>query len=191
MSKENGKAGALTTQDVIELSASLMSCMPEPDSDGVFDDEELDAWESQMRFVCSSAADKLMLFRMIADRLANEASFVRSQEDVLVSRRKGVERKRLGVIERMKSLLVATEHMTGTPKVVTSDSSWVGIRRTVKKVVRVPEGLELPEHFLRVKSAPDKSALMDCYKETPGLLPEGVTVEESHSESVMWPGKVK
>ena len=191
MPKENDKGAMLTTQDVFELSAHLMMNMPEPDAEGVFDDEELETWENELRFVCSSVADKVMVFRMLADRVANEANFVRSQEEVLIARRKILQRKRDRLVARMRDLLFAAEQMTGEAKVTTSDSSWVGIRRTVKKVVRVPDGLELPDHFTRIKRAPDKTALMECHRETPGLLPEGVTVEDSHSESVMWPGKVK
>ena len=193
MTKENDKGSSLTTQDVLELSAHLLINMPEPDGDGVFDDAELETWENEMRFVCSSLADKLHVFRMLADRVATEAAFVRSQEDALSSRRKILEQKRERLIGRMRDLLYTHEKLTGKPKVKTSDSSWVSIRRAVKKVVRVATGCEedLPDHFVRGKRTADKAALMQCYADTPDLLPAGVTVEDSHSEAVMWPKKVK
>jgi hypothetical protein len=193
MPKENGKEPSLTTQDVLELSAHLLINMPEPDGDGVFDDAELETWENEMRFVCSSLSDKVLLFRMLADRVANEAAFVLSQEDALSSRRSILEQKRDRLISRLRDLLYTHEKLTGKPKVETSDHSWVGIRRAVKKVVRIATGCEdgLPDHFVRVKRTADRAALMQCYTDTPDLLPTGVTVEDSHSEAVMWPKKVK
>ena len=193
MPKENDKGPSLTTQDVLELSAHLLINMPEPDGDGVFDDEELETWENEMRFVCSSLSDKVLVFRMLADRVANEAAFVRSQEDALSSRRGILEHKRERMLTRLRDLLYTHEKLTGKSKVETSDSSWVSIRRAVKKVVRIATGCEdgLPDHFVRVKRTADKVALMQCYADTPDLLPTGVTVEDSHSEAVMWPKKVK
>ena len=191
MTKENDKGKRLTTNEVIELSAHLMLSMPEPDSDGVFDDEELESWEAGLRFVCSSLADKALAYRVLADRLANEAAFVRNNEDALKGRRRILENKRERLVSRLRDLLVTQERLTGESKVGTPDESWVSIRRSGRKVVRVSSYAELPDHFVRIERTADRVALMQCYADTPDLLPEGVTVEDSHSEVVMWPGKVK
>lgn len=185
---------ALTVADVIDLSMAIMDDHPEPDADGVFDDAALAEWEEELKFVCSSIADKVHVLRAVADRLATEANFVRSQENVLVARRKTLASKRERVIDRMRELLIAAEQLEGKPKVKTGDSSWVSIRRVSNKVVQVAEGYvdKLPSFFVRVRKDPDKAALMKLYQDTgEDFLPEGVTVEESHSEAVMWPGKVK
>tara|TARA_R110000824_G_scaffold144673_1_gene312667 strand:- start:47 stop:610 length:564 start_codon:yes stop_codon:yes gene_type:complete len=183
----------VTTDDIIEAVTSLMQEVPAPDDEGVFDDDELEEWDGRMESVFSNMRDSAHTYRMLADRLAVEANFVRSQEHLLASRRKGLENKRAFAVSRLKALLEAQEKLTGDARVETVDKSWVNIRRSSREVVLVADGaeLKLPEHFVRETITANKTALMNCHKDTPELLPDGVTVEKQHSEVVMWPGKVK
>lgn len=182
-----------TADDIIEAATHLMHSMPQPDGDGVFDEQAIEEWEQQLENVFSNMRETAHVYRTLADKLMHESHFVASQEELLRSRRKMLGKKREFVIARLRAVLEAQEALTGKPKIETVDKSWVGIRRSARKVVHVAEGViaGLPSHFTKQTVTPDKVALMNCYKDTPQLLPDGVRVEESHSEAVMWPGKIK
>ena len=184
-------AAKMTTKDVVEMAAHLMMNMPGPDELGVFDDEELELWEEEFKHVCTSISDKVHVLTCVADRLAAEADFVKRQEVGLASLRKTALSKRERVIDRAKHWLATVEGMTGHAKVKTSAGP-VKLQRSSRSVVRVADGAELPDSMCRIKRAPDLGKLMQVYKDTGAdMLPTGVTIEESHSEAVMWPGKVK
>ena len=188
---DTSRDAKMTSKDVMEMAAHLMFNMPEPDADGVLDDDELELWESELKHVCTSISDKVHVMTCVADRLAAEAAFIRGQEQGLAKLRKVALNKRDRVVARARHWLETVEGMTGDAKVKTSAGT-VKLQRSKREVVRVADGATLPDSMCRIKRDPDLKALMQLYKDTGAeLLPDGVTVEESHSEAVMWSGKVK
>lgn len=153
-------------------------------SNGFDDDAGFDAWNLQLQGWLAKASDKFVACRVIIERAAAEAAFLKDQAKQLAERG-----KRFGAVEDrvkglVKELLTAQVQTTGQNKIETADGSTVTLVETTQIDVDIADVNLLPTRFVRTVVEPDLNAIKAAYKrgeETPGAV-----CNERKTTSIRW-----